>query len=67
MKKKIVRNYLEINSIKDLKISSTPIEKYSVQLVEPANFQLNKFFYKNVGKNYHWVDRFIWTEKQWSQ
>jgi hypothetical protein len=65
--KKIVRNYLEINSIKDLKISSTPIKKYCVQLVEPANFQLNKFFYKNVGKNYHWVDRLIWTEKQWSQ
>ena len=33
--------------------------------VEPADFQLNKFFYKNVGKKHHWVDRLVWTEKQW--
>ena len=32
---------------------------------EPADFQLNKFFYKNVGKKHHWVDRLVWTEKQW--
>ena len=28
-------------------------------------FNLNKFFYKNIGKKHHWVDRLIWTEKQW--
>ena len=26
---------------------------------------LNKFFYKNVGKNHHWIDRLVWTENQW--
>tara|TARA_Y100000389_G_scaffold115243_1_gene112322 strand:+ start:159 stop:656 length:498 start_codon:yes stop_codon:yes gene_type:complete len=63
--KKIQRNYLEINSITDLKESNIATDRYSVQLVEPADFQLNKFFYKNVGKNHHWVDRLIWTERQW--
>tara|TARA_B100000902_G_C27169016_1_gene842773 strand:+ start:90 stop:587 length:498 start_codon:yes stop_codon:yes gene_type:complete len=63
--KKIQRNYLEINSITDLKESNIVKDRYSVQLVDPADFQLNKFFYKNVGKNHHWVDRLIWTEKQW--
>ena len=65
MNKKIQRNYLEINSIKDLKESNINTAGYSVHLVEPVDFQLNKFFYKNVGEKHHWVDRLIWTEKQW--
>ena len=34
-------------------------------MVNPVDFQLNKFFYKNIGKNHHWIDRLIWTDKQW--
>ena len=67
MSKKIERNYLEIKSLTDLKISSSVPEGYEVQIIKPANFQLNKFFYKNVGKKHHWVDRLIWKEKEWIQ
>jgi len=63
--KKIERNYLEINSLTDLNDSNTSPEDFSITLVQPVDFQLNKFFYKNVGKKHHWVDRLIWTEKQW--
>ena len=65
MSKKVERNYLEINFLEDLKKTSNFPEKYSVSLVNPVDFQLNKFFYKNIGKNHHWVDRLVWTEKQW--
>ncbi len=65
MNKKVQRNYLEINFLKDLKENSDFSENYSIDLVDPADFQLNKFFYKNIGKKHHWVDRLIWTEKQW--
>ena len=65
MKKEIERNYLEINFIKDLKETSNFPENHSINLVDPVDFQLNKFFYKNIGKNHHWVDRLVWTEKQW--
>ena len=65
MIKKIQRNYLEITSIIDLNESSVLTEGYSVQIIEPEDFQLNKFFYKNIGKNHHWIDRLIWTEKKW--
>ena len=65
MNKKIERNYLEISSLEDFKDSFYNSDKYSVQLVDPVDFQLNKFFYKNVGKNHHWIDRLVWTEKQW--
>ena len=65
MNKTVERNYLEINYLEDLKDTSDFDEKYSVNLVNPVDFQLNKFFYKNIGKNHHWVDRLVWTEKQW--
>jgi len=61
----INRNYLEISSLSDLNESINPSDSYFIELVEPSDFQLNKFFYKNVGKNYHWIDRLVWTEKQW--
>ena len=67
MKKKIERNYLEINSLKDLNETSFSSKEYSVQLVQPFDFQLNKFFYKNIGKEHHWVDRLTWTETQWTK
>jgi ribosomal protein S18 acetylase RimI-like enzyme len=66
VKKEIERNYLEINSLEDLNETNILSEDYSIKLVEPRDFQLNKFFYKNVGKNHHWIDRLIWTDQQWS-
>ena len=65
MKKKVERNYLEISYLEDLKDSSNLSDHYSINLVDPVDFQLNKFFYKNIGKKHHWVDRLVWTEKQW--
>jgi len=63
--KKIQRHYLEINSLSDLKDTSFSPNGYLIQLVQPVDFQLNKFFYKNIGKKHHWVDRLVWTDKQW--
>ena len=65
MNKKINRKYLEIGSIKDLNASSNSFDEYSLKFLNKPDFQLNKFFYKNVGKKHHWVDRLAWTEKQW--
>ena len=59
------RNYLEINSLEDLKEGSMPSKDYSLDLIDPINFQLNKFFYKNIGKNHKWVDRLSWSEEKW--
>ena len=65
MTQEVQRNYLEINSIEDLNDVNDPIEEYSLNLLEPQNFQLNKFFYKNIGKKHKWIDRLVWTENQW--
>jgi len=66
VKKEIERNYLEINSLEELNETNILSEDYSIKIVEPRDFQLNKFFYKNVGKNHHWIDRLMWTDQQWS-
>ena len=67
MKEKIFRNYLELKSFKDFKEVKKPSGEYSVELANPKDFQLNKFFYKNIGKNCHWVDRLVWTELDWTK
>ena len=65
MTEEVKRSYLEINSLKDLQESEKPSDDYVVDLIEPTDFQLNKFFYKNIGKKHKWIDRLIWTEEQW--
>ena len=65
MNKKVERNYLEITSLKDFRDTFYNSDEYNIQIVNPVDFQLNKFFYKNIGKNHNWVDRLVWSEKQW--
>ena len=65
MTQEVLRNYLEINSIQDLNEVIEPNGDYSLNLLKPINFQLNKFFYKNIGKKHKWIDRLVWTEAQW--
>ena len=65
MTQEVKRNYLEIHSLEDLNQGSKPSDDYSLNLLDPVNFQLNKFFYKNIGNKHKWVDRLTWTENQW--
>ncbi len=65
MTEEVKRNYLEINSLEDLKEGRSLSNDYSLNLIDPINFQLNKFFYKNIGKNHKWVDRLKWSEEKW--
>ena len=62
---KVERNYLEINSIKDLNYSKKPKENCNIQCIDPADFQINKFFYKQIGKDHRWIDRLIWDDQTW--
>ena len=63
--KKIVRNYLEINSISELSEVKKPNENYLIDEVFKNNFQLNRFFYKQIGKYHQWIDRLSWQDKNW--
>ena len=61
----IARNYLEIKSLNQLSEIKKPGDNYSLNQVIPNDFQLNKFFYKQIGKNHQWLDRLTWTDKNW--
>ncbi len=66
MTEEVKRNYLEIKSIQDLKEGIKPSDDYSLNIIDPIDFQLNKFFYKNIGKKHKWVDRLAWSEEKWT-
>ena len=65
MIKEVKRNYLEITSLEKLKVSPAPSGNFSLKLLDPSNFQLNKFFYKNIGKKHKWIDRLVWSDSRW--
>ena len=62
---KITRNYLEINSLNELSEVKKPNSNLKLEKISSNDFQLNKFFYKNIGKKHKWIDRLIWSEEQW--
>ena len=59
------RYYLEINSLKSLNQTDSPNQDLTLEKVNPPNIELNKFFYKNIGKNHRWVDRLAWDNLKW--
>ena len=61
----IYRSYLEIKKLDDLNETSRPNKNCKIELVNPSNFQLNKFFYKQIGKKHRWIDRLSWNEQVW--
>ncbi len=65
MNTQIKRNFLEINSRTQLKEKKKPFKDLIIKIVDPPDFQLNKFFYKQIGKNYRWNDRLSWSESDW--
>ena len=65
MIEKIYRSYLEIRSLGELNEVKKPSENCFIELADSKDFQINKFFYKKIGKNFQWIDRLIWTDLNW--
>ena len=63
---KVERYYLEINSLQSLKKVDSPDQKLLLEKVNPPNIEINKFFYKNIGKNHRWIDRLVWDNLKWT-
>ena len=65
MIEKIDRYYLQILSNDNLIEKLKPTKNYKIEILNPSDFQLNKFFYKQIGKKYQWIDRLTWTDNDW--
>ena len=61
----VTRHYLEIENLKNFSNIPKPNSYCRVLLVDPSDFQLNKFFYKQIGKKHRWIDRLIWQDNKW--
>ena len=60
---KIQRYFFKIK-IKDQKNLDFNFEK-KISLERKKDFNINRFFYKEIGKEHFWRDRLIWTDKEW--
>ena len=61
---KVDRKYLEINSPDEINSSESKVN-CKIEFKNPPDFQINKFFYKQIGKSYRWIDRLVWDDAKW--
>ncbi len=62
---KVQRFFLEIKKKQFLyKFPSIP-KKTEVNLDEKKDININKFFYRQIGKDHFWRDRLLWSDKEW--
>ena len=60
----VERHFLEIKDLRNLKENINMENNFLIKKIKP-DFQLNKFFYKQVGKKHRWIDRLIWSDEKW--
>ena len=64
--KKVKRYFLDYEFIKRDKIKEfKKVNSLKIILNDKKKYEVNKFFYKQIGKDHFWRDRLVWTDKQW--
>ncbi len=64
---KVKRFFLEIELKKNKYIEVNIPKNYKIILEEKKDFNINKFFYKQVGAEHHWRDRLVWSDNDWKK
>ena len=62
----VKRYFLEIkkdNFKKDIELKFT--DKINIYFQKEKDIDLNKFFYRQIGKEHFWRDRLLWSDKEW--
>ena len=62
----VKRYYLELKNF-DLGSKLNIPNNLTITQDESSNFEINKFFYKQVGIDHYWRDRLIWSDKEWNK
>ena len=64
--RKVQRYFLDYDFSKNDKILEIENKNpFKIILNDKKNYEINKFFYKQIGKDHFWRDRLVWTDKQW--
>ena len=65
MAEEIFRNFLHIKSLQDLNYSKINEKNIFVKQEKDFDINLLKFLYREIGKDYYWKDRLVWSDKNW--
>jgi len=60
----VVRTYLQMGSAASLKGAASPDPRARVARMEGCPPSFFRYLYAEVGRDYHWVDRLVWSENQ---
>ena len=64
---KVHRHFLEIKAKDANQVNLNFPKKISISRDKLRDFNINKFFYKQIGIDHYWRDRLIWSDKTWSK
>ena len=62
---KVQRFFLELKKGKGVKKSIIFPENVKIHIDTKKDININKFFYRQVGKDHFWRDRLLWTDREW--
>tara|TARA_B100000780_G_scaffold226930_1_gene166153 strand:+ start:569 stop:1075 length:507 start_codon:yes stop_codon:yes gene_type:complete len=64
---KVQRFFLELKKEKKPNYSINFPQNVKIYLETKKDINVNKFFYKQVGKDHFWRDRLLWSDKEWEK
>ena len=64
---KVQRFFLELKKNKKKKKKIIFPKNVKISLVLEKDININKFFYRQVGKDHFWRDRLLWSDKEWKK
>ena len=64
---KVQRFFLEIKKNKKLNYEIIFPKNTKIYLEIEKDININKFFYRQVGKDHFWRDRLLWSDKEWKK
>ena len=64
---KVQRFFLELKKDKSQEEIIFFPKNVKIYIETNKNISINKFFYREVGKDHFWRDRLLWTDKEWEK
>jgi len=64
---KVKRFFLELKKTKKPREEIIFPKNTQIFLMTKKDININKFFYRNIGKDHFWRDRLLWSDKEWKK
>ena len=64
---KINRSFIKKKKKNFLGLDPSFPEKTKIYLDKEKDININKFFYRQIGKDHFWRDRLLWTDNEWQK